>query len=180
MNIIELINSKNFLKLNQFRRRKILEKYILQNKDCKINSSVICFEKENIINERHKFYYKYGRAKKISTLTIGKQYKILDHKEDKIKIENDVGKKLWYTIDRFLYSLKIARKEKLEKLKYMSDGITEARKGSVYFTQNQTKLEEQKEMGMVIYYNTILDNIPLNIIKDYICNKSNDNKSENG
>lgn len=115
MNIHKLLSSKKYNLLDQFQRRKLLEKYILQNKDCKRGIKVLCFELETIINDKHKFFYKkYGRKRKV--LTIGKEYTIIDYKEGKIKIENDEGKKLWYTTDRFLYSLKIERREKLKKL----------------------------------------------------------------
>lgn len=122
MNIRNLLNNKNFLKKDQFDKRKILEKYILTDKNCHIGSSVLCFENETIINEKNKSFYKhYGCPKHANSITIGKEYKILEHKEGKIKIESDNGKKFWFTINRFLYSLSVERKEKLEKLKKLNN-----------------------------------------------------------
>jgi hypothetical protein len=116
------LKNEKFLKRDQFDKRKILERYILTDKNCSIGSSVICFENETIINEKNKYFYKhYGKPKQANSITIGKQYNILDHKEGKIKIESDNGKKFWFTINRFLHSLKIERREKLEKLKKISN-----------------------------------------------------------
>jgi hypothetical protein len=121
MNIIKLLTSKKFEKLDQFQRRKLLKNYILQDKDCRKGVRVLCFEKETVIDEKYKFFIrKYGKIKQI-TLTIGKEYEILDHKEGLIKIENDEGKKLWFTLNRFLHSLKLVRKEKLKKLNNLEE-----------------------------------------------------------
>jgi len=120
MNIVNLLNTENYLKKDQFEKRKIFKKYILSDKKCKIGSSVICFEIETVVKNNFK-YNDYVKGKKGCDLTIGKQYNILDHKEGKIKIEGDNGKKSWFTIVRFLYSLSIERKEKLDKLKKISD-----------------------------------------------------------
>lgn len=118
MSILDIFNNKNFEEKDQFQKRKLLKKYILKEKDCKVGIRVICFEKETIIDEKHKYFYRrYGKSNTINSLTIGKTYTIIDFRNDKIKIENDLGKKLWYTTNRFLYSLKILRKEKLEKIK---------------------------------------------------------------
>lgn len=115
MNILELITSKSFQDIDQFERRKQVKNFILTKKDCKIGTSIICFEKETIYSEKSRYFYKkYGKPK--CNVTVGKEYKILDIKSDKIKIENDKGKKLWFSIDRFLYSIKIERKNKLLKL----------------------------------------------------------------
>lgn len=122
MNVLALIVDEKFLKKDQFQKTKILEKYLLKEEYCKIGNAVICFENEIMVSSKSYSFYKQYGAKHISTLTIGKQYKILDYKEDKIKIENDHGNKLWYTIDRFVYSLQLERKEKLKKLEnYVSN-----------------------------------------------------------
>lgn len=116
MNIINLLNNENFLKIDQFERRKILKNYILTDKNCRIGVKVICFEKEIISNNKF-FYNKSKNHKQVSTTTIGKIYEILAYKkEGLIKIENDGGIKRWYSIGRFLYLLQLERKEKLEKL----------------------------------------------------------------
>ena len=117
MNLIKLLNSKKFKKLDQFERRDLLKKYILQDKECKIGLKVLCFQEEFLIGEKNKWMYKkYTKQKTVKNVSVGSQYEIIDYKDGKIKIENDESKKLWYTIDRFLYSLKIERKEKLKKL----------------------------------------------------------------
>ena len=120
MNVIQILNSKEYLNKDQFEKRKLLEEYILTDKDCKIGTNVLCFEKETIVSERNRYFYKQVGKHKCN-VTIGKQYRILDHKESKIKIENDSGKKLWFSINRFLYYLKLERKEKLNKLKNESN-----------------------------------------------------------
>lgn len=116
MDIIKLLNSKKFARLDQFQRRKLVNDYILQDKDCKKGTKVLCFEKETLIDEKYKFFLrKYSKPKEVN-LTIGKQYEILEHKEGLIKIENDINKKVWATINRFAFSLKMMRKEKLKKI----------------------------------------------------------------
>jgi len=77
---------------------------------------IICFEDEPIIPEKSKFFYTKGENK-IKTVTIGKEYFILSSNNGLIKLKNDRGFKYWYTPDRFLYSLKMERKEKLQKIK---------------------------------------------------------------
>ena len=118
MNITELLSSKKFENLDQFERNDLLNKYVLQDKQCKIGLKVLCFQKEVLIGEKNKWTYKkYAKPKVVSTVTVGTQYEIIDYKQGKIKIINDEGGKLWYTIDRFVYSLQLERKEKLKKLK---------------------------------------------------------------
>lgn len=117
MNIFELIVNKKFLKKDQFQKSKILDKYLLTEEYCKKGNFVICFEVEVLVNSKNYYYYKRCGAKKISTLTIGKKYEIIDYKNGKIKIINDEGNKLWYAIGRFIFSLQLERKEKLKKLK---------------------------------------------------------------
>jgi hypothetical protein len=115
MNIHQLLHDKDFLKKDQFEKRDILEKYILSDQNCKIGISVLCFEKEIIFSANNRYFYKrYTRH--ICDVTIGKQYKILAHKKGKIKIENNSGRKLWFSINRFLFYLKLERKEKLDKI----------------------------------------------------------------
>lgn len=118
MNILQIVKTKKFSKLDQFQRRKLVSDFILNEKDCKVGTKVICFETEAIVNEKNKFFYNIhgkGRAA-ASYISIGNEYSIIEYKDGKIKIENDDGRKLWYTINRFLYSLKIERKEKLKKI----------------------------------------------------------------
>jgi len=146
MNIIDEIISKNFQDKDQFKKREIVNEYILQSSDCKIGMKVICYELETIILEKNKHFYQYhGKNTKIKSLTIGKEYKILDFKDDKIKVEGDSGQKLWYTPMRFLYSLKLVRKMKLEKL------------------------DPEKK------YNSILEKIPIEFIEKYIKNQQKQN-----
>lgn len=117
MNIQKLLNNKIFLNTSQFYKREVLDKYILKEENCKIGKKVICFETEYILSEENKFFYKQSTIKKVKTLTIGKEYEIIDIRNNgNIKIKNDNGNKLWYTPNRFLYSLKLERKAKLEKI----------------------------------------------------------------
>jgi hypothetical protein len=111
----QLLNDKNFLKKDQFQKREIFKKYILTNKNCKIGTKIICFEKETLSNIKY-FYNKINNHKQVHYITIGKEYQILDHKEGKVKILNDANKKCWCAIGRFLYSIQLERKEKLKKL----------------------------------------------------------------
>lgn len=116
MNITNLLKNEIFLKKDQFEKRKILKKYILKDKDCIIGNELICFENEIVV--KNKFNYEqYVKGHKISTVTIGKSYRILDYKNGKVKLQGDNGKKSYYTINRFIYCLALERKEKLEKLK---------------------------------------------------------------
>jgi len=110
---------ENFLDSDQFQRRKLLSNYILNDSESRIGRTVICFERETIISEKNKNYHNKQTLinNAIRTLTVGKEYKIIDQKEHRVKVENDNGKKLWYTIDRFIFSLKTERKEKLKNLK---------------------------------------------------------------
>jgi len=118
MNITELLKSDDFLNTDQFYKRRKLKKYILEYKDCKIGLNVLCFDDEVIILEKNRFFYnKSKNKKKIKTLSIGKEYVIIECKEGTIQIKNDNGHKLWYTPNRFLLSLKMERKQKLEKIK---------------------------------------------------------------
>jgi hypothetical protein len=118
MNIFETIKSEEFKDMNQFQRKKLFNNFILQDKDCKIGAKVICFQHEILISEKNKWSYKqYGsKRKKIKTVTIGNFYEILKIKDGKISILNDIGHKTWFTTDRFLYSIKMERKEKLKKI----------------------------------------------------------------
>ncbi len=122
MNIRNILKNKKFLKKDQFEKREILKDYILTDNRCIIGSTVLCFENEVVVSDKSKSFYKYyGCPKHTNSITIGNQYKILDHKKGKIKVESDNGKKFWFTINRFLYSLNMERKEKLKKLKNISD-----------------------------------------------------------
>lgn len=114
MNFDKILKNVKFLKKDQFERRRILENYILSDRDCKIGTHVLCFEKEIICDKR--FFYNKSNNHKLVELTVGKKYLILDHKPGKIKIVNDGGSKVWCTINRFLYSLQKERLEKLKKL----------------------------------------------------------------
>lgn len=118
MNIIELIKNEDFLKNDQFEKIRILKNHILTEEYCKIGNPVICFENEIMVSKSSYSFYKQYGIKNISTLTIGRKYNILDYKDRKkmIKIENDEGNKLWYTINRFLYSVQLERKEKINKI----------------------------------------------------------------
>lgn len=120
MNIPNLLKNENFLKKDQFEKRKILSKYILTDKDCHIGRKVLCFEYETVVKQKFK-YEDYVKGRKGCDVTIGKEYNILEHKEGKIKIESDSGKKSWFTLNRFLYPLNIERREKLEKLEILSN-----------------------------------------------------------
>lgn len=119
MSIIELVQSEKFKKIDQFEKRKCINKYILTESNCKIGSNVLCFELETICQNR--YYYNRGSNIKIQNMTIGKFYKILDYKNYKVKMINDIGVEHWYTIKRFLGSLHFERSEKLKNLKYVSD-----------------------------------------------------------
>jgi hypothetical protein len=118
MNITKLLSSKKFENLDQFERNDLLNKYVLQDKQCKIGLKVLCFQKEVLLGEKNKWMYKkYTKPKVVTSVSVGTEYEVIEHKEGKIKIINDKGNKLWYTIDIFFYSLKLERKEKLKKLK---------------------------------------------------------------
>lgn len=121
MNIQEILQSKKFLDTDQFKKRNILKEYILTNNDCRIGTIVICFDTETICKDVNKYFYDYSKNKKLQTLTIGKEYKILNHTDGKIKIINDKGKNVWCAINRFVYSISIERKNKLNKLKNIVD-----------------------------------------------------------
>ena len=112
---ISIMNNELFSKLNQFERKNLLKEHILTDTNCKIGTNIMCFESEIIVEDKNKYFYRY--VKKVKSITVGKYYQIIDHKEGKIKILNDFQKNVWYTIDRFLYSIKFERKEKLKKLK---------------------------------------------------------------
>lgn len=116
MNLIKKIKSKNFQNKDQFQKREIIGKHILTNDFCKIGSSVLCFELESIVDKKSIFFYTKDKVRKTNNLTIGIFYQILDHKEGKIKIKNDKGQKLWYSIYRFIRSLAFERKEKILKI----------------------------------------------------------------
>ena len=118
MNIKELLNSDDFFKKSQIERLHLVENFKLIEKNCKIGNCVLCFENEAFANDYSKLFIKYYnfKPKKIKSIKIGSKYLILGYKDRKIKIINDLGKKHWYSIDRFLYSLKIERKEKLKNL----------------------------------------------------------------
>lgn len=123
INNVELQKDKDrrfsdYLNKDQFERRKLLSKYILQPKNCKIGISVICFEDENFIEDKNKFFYNkiQSRNNKLKHITIGKSYKILEINDGSIKISNNDGSKLWYTMKRFIYSIKLERQEKLKQI----------------------------------------------------------------
>jgi len=116
---------EEFLKKDQFEKRELLFRFMLTEKNCKIGNKVFCFETEPICADKSKYFYNSRQSKnnQIKSITIGKGYEILDYDSDKgtIKILNDNGKKMWYHIKRFIYDLKIERKEKLERLNSLDD-----------------------------------------------------------
>jgi hypothetical protein len=118
MGIVEQITEEVFIKKSYTQKRKLVSKYLLIKENCRKDIKVICFENKSI----HDNFYFNGFKHNIKPveITIGKIYIVLDTNYDQIKIENDSGKKLWYTMNRFLYSLKLERKEKITKL----NGVT--------------------------------------------------------
>lgn len=121
MNILKTINSENFKKLNQFEKRKLVQKHILIEKFCQIGTYAICFDLETICDEKNMYFYLKAKPHLVNNITIGKLYKILKYKNNKIKLENDIGKSHYYSIKRFIRTLKLERKLKLLKLKQTTD-----------------------------------------------------------
>jgi len=120
MDLIKKINSQEVRSKTQIERRRMLKDKILQRSQSRIGLSVICFENEGIESDQT-FMYKrafipYKTIPKKVPLTIGKFYTILEIKKDEIKVKNDLGKKVWYTIKRFLYTIKYERCEKLKNI----------------------------------------------------------------
>jgi len=118
MNIIERIKSKDFLKLDQFAKRKEVKHCLLKVNDCKNGTKVLCFEDGALIDEKYRSYFKFKGITPSTKvhLTIGKTYTIIDSKENKIKLQGDNGFINWFSIKRFVFTLKIERKEKLKKI----------------------------------------------------------------
>jgi hypothetical protein len=75
----------------------------------------LCFELETICDDKYRYFYNQSNHTKLKNMTIGKFYKILDYKNNKVRLINDIGKPQWYTIKRFLRSLQFERSEKLKK-----------------------------------------------------------------
>lgn len=118
MNIVERIKSKDFLKLDQFTKRKEVNHCMLKINDCKIGLKVLCFEDGTLIDEKYRSYFKFRGFSPTAKvhLTIGKTYIIIDKKEDKIKLKGDNDYINWFSIKRFVFTLKLERKEKLKKI----------------------------------------------------------------
>lgn len=114
MNVIKLVKSKSFKEKDQFQKRDLVKNYMLQEESCHIGSRVMCFEIEPIVKDRDRFFYSRYGIKKVKNMTIGKFYTILEYKNKKIKLLNDIDKPHWFTINRFLYTLKLERKDKLK------------------------------------------------------------------
>ncbi len=112
------LNNPEFLEKDQFEKRKILKRSILSDKYCVIGKTYICFDNENYCSDR-----KYYNPSSHCNLTIGKSYEILDHKIGKIKILNDQNRKFWSTINRFMYSVKYERRDKLKNISRSGDDI---------------------------------------------------------
>ena len=63
---------------------------------------------ESIIpNRSAKFILVFSFVLKCKTISIGNKYSILEVNGDQIKIKNNSGIKKWYSVNRFLYSIKI-------------------------------------------------------------------------
>jgi hypothetical protein len=88
----------------KFGKRKYVKKHILTESYCNIGSNILCFELEIICDDKCKYFYNHATNKKIKYMTIGKFYEILDYKNNKVKLFNDIGEPHWYTIRRFLKS----------------------------------------------------------------------------
>jgi len=112
------LNNPDFLDKNQFEKRKVLKRSILSDKYCLVGKTYICFDNENYCSNM-RFY----SSNSYCNLTIGKSYEILDHKIGKVRILNDSNKKIWTTINRFIYSIKYERKDKLKKISKSDDEI---------------------------------------------------------
>jgi hypothetical protein len=58
----------------------------------------------------------------------------------------------------------------------MSDGITEARRGTYFsgkkYTGTPEEIEAQRKKDMLDYYNRVLKTIPIEIIRDFLTEKS--------
>lgn len=59
----------------------------------------------------------------------------------------------------------------------MSDGLTEARRGTYFSSAAITKEEYQKQMEL--YYESILDKVPIDHIERYLRKKKLDNVQSN-
>ena len=113
------LNNPEFLQKNQFEKRELLKRCILIDKFCIIGKMVVCFEIETIYLDKNSRFYKQGI--KSCDLTIGKSYKIIYHKKGNIKISNDSNKDVWCSVNRFIYSIKYERKEKLKNISKSDD-----------------------------------------------------------
>jgi len=127
VDILRKIKSKPFRsRKNQIERRLFLTDHIADNKYCKMGVCVICFETEPMEPDANLWWYQNGYKPRRTDvedakLTIGKKYIILavNNVKKMIKVENDIGNKKWYSMKRFLYTLKLERAEKLKKLKIL-------------------------------------------------------------
>lgn len=59
----------------------------------------------------------------------------------------------------------------------MSDGITEARRGTYFSSAAMTKEEYQKQMDL--YYDSVLDKVPIDHLERYLRKKKLDNVQSN-
>ena len=106
------LNNPDFLGKDQFEKRKILKRCLLSDKYCVVGKTYICFDNETYCSDKRFYYHSSNHC----GLTIGKSYEVFSHKPGKIKILNDNNKYVWTTINRFMYSIKYERKDKLKKI----------------------------------------------------------------
>jgi len=119
MSVLELVNSKKFKNKNQFKKRELVREHILIEENCRIGLRVMCFEIETLVGDGYQWsYYRINKKfrKSIQNMTIGNYYKIIDFKNNKVKLINNIGISHWYSVNRFINSIQMERQEKLYKL----------------------------------------------------------------
>lgn len=109
------LNNPYFLEKDQFEKRELLKGSLLTDSYCNVDTMVMCFDTEPYCPDKSKQFYSKS-TKKGCDLTIGKSYKILEHKKGNIKVLNDSNKNVFVTIHRFIYSVRYERKTKLNQI----------------------------------------------------------------
>lgn len=114
--ILFLVRNDDFKRIDQFHKRDLIGDNILTKDICTIGIDVLCYDLEAYCDKKNRYFYNKQTTHTTKYLTIGKFYKVINQKEDKIKIINDKGHKKWYHMRRFIYSLRLERRDKIKKI----------------------------------------------------------------
>jgi hypothetical protein len=115
--MIKKLRSNKFYNKPFNSKKRKLKRLLFLYIDCKINDSILCFEDRDLAFDV-RFATKDSTPDKLRSFTVGKVYKIIDKKNNKIKIKGDRDAMVWTTPNRFLgtIALRIIKLKELNKI----------------------------------------------------------------